>query len=187
MAAASKATELQRRAIDPLCQLRTRPTRWRAPQIPCAVRKERNTMTERKVVPHTRDCASHWDGECDCAPKDREELEAMNLASHRDVTRWRQRWEEMRKERDEARAKAREMWTFSSVSFARIAEEMGALGIRVEKPDEIGPALRRALAADRPVVVDDETPQRRKIAAQIGLVVGAILPCAVADLAHELV
>ena len=46
------------------------------------------------------------------------------------------------------------MWTFSSVSFARIAEEMGALGIRVEKPGEIGPALRRALAADRPVVVD---------------------------------
>ena len=72
-------------------------------------------MTERKVVPHTRDCASHWDGECDCAPKDREELEAMNLASHRDATRWRQRWEEMRKERDEARAKAREMWPLWSI------------------------------------------------------------------------
>ena len=33
---------------------------------------------------------------------------------------------------------AREMWTFSKVNFARIAEDMGAVGIRVEKPGEIG-------------------------------------------------
>jgi acetolactate synthase I/II/III large subunit len=50
--------------------------------------------------------------------------------------------------------KAREMWTFSKVSFARIAEDMGALGIRVEKPGEIGGALAQALAAKRPVVID---------------------------------
>jgi acetolactate synthase-1/2/3 large subunit len=48
----------------------------------------------------------------------------------------------------------RELWTYSKVNFARIAEEMGALGIRVEQPDEIAPALKRALAADRPVVID---------------------------------
>ncbi len=48
----------------------------------------------------------------------------------------------------------RELWTYTKVNFARIAEEMGALGIRVEKPDEIAPALKRALAADRPVVID---------------------------------
>jgi acetolactate synthase-1/2/3 large subunit len=34
-----------------------------------------------------------------------------------------------------------------------IAEEMGCLGIRVERPDEIAPALREAGAADRPVAV----------------------------------
>jgi acetolactate synthase-1/2/3 large subunit len=50
--------------------------------------------------------------------------------------------------------KARELWTFRSVNFARIAQEMGALGMRVEKPAEFAPALQRALAAERPVVLD---------------------------------
>jgi acetolactate synthase-1/2/3 large subunit len=49
---------------------------------------------------------------------------------------------------------AREMWTFSKVNFARLAEDMGALGIRVEQPGEIAPALARALAAQRPAVID---------------------------------
>lgn len=49
---------------------------------------------------------------------------------------------------------ARELWTFNKVNFAKIAEEMGALGIRVETPAEIGPALHKALKADRPVVID---------------------------------
>ncbi len=47
---------------------------------------------------------------------------------------------------------ARELWTFNRVNFARIAEEMGALGIRVERPADFAPALERALAAGRPVV-----------------------------------
>jgi acetolactate synthase I/II/III large subunit len=49
---------------------------------------------------------------------------------------------------------ARELWTFSRVNFARIAEDMGALGMRVEKPGDIGSALAQALKANRPVVVD---------------------------------
>jgi len=49
---------------------------------------------------------------------------------------------------------AREMWTFSKVNFARIAEDMGALGIRVEKPSEIGPAVAQALQANRPAIID---------------------------------
>jgi len=49
---------------------------------------------------------------------------------------------------------ARELWTFSKVNFARIAEDMGALGMRVEKPGDIGPALHQALAAKRPVILD---------------------------------
>lgn len=48
----------------------------------------------------------------------------------------------------------RELWTFNAMNFARLAEDMGAIGIRVEKPDAIGPAIKQALAADRPVVID---------------------------------
>jgi acetolactate synthase-1/2/3 large subunit len=49
---------------------------------------------------------------------------------------------------------AHEMWHFSKRNFARIAEEMGALGIRVEKAAELGPAIEQALKANRPVVID---------------------------------
>ncbi len=48
----------------------------------------------------------------------------------------------------------RRLWTFNHVDFARLAEGMGAMGIRVEKPGEIAPALERGLAAGRPVVID---------------------------------
>src|SRR5215510_7276685 len=50
--------------------------------------------------------------------------------------------------------KAREMWTFTKVNFARIAEDMGAVGIRVEHPSAFPAALAQGLAADRPVVID---------------------------------
>jgi len=40
------------------------------------------------------------------------------------------------------------------VDFARVAEAMGCTGIRVEDPDAIEPALRRALSTRGPVVVD---------------------------------
>jgi acetolactate synthase-1/2/3 large subunit len=50
--------------------------------------------------------------------------------------------------------KAREMWTFSKMNFARIAEDMGALGIRVENASAFPAALAQALAANRPVVID---------------------------------
>ena len=49
---------------------------------------------------------------------------------------------------------ARELWTYRPVNFARVAEEIGALGIRVEKPGELAPAILRALKADRPAIVD---------------------------------
>ena len=38
--------------------------------------------------------------------------------------------------------------------YARYAESIGLLGIRVERPEEIGPAWDRALSADRPGVVE---------------------------------
>jgi acetolactate synthase-1/2/3 large subunit len=53
-----------------------------------------------------------------------------------------------------------ELYAFEPVSFARIAEDMGCLGIRVEHPDEIGGALRQALAAERPAVVEVMTGLR---------------------------
>ena len=49
---------------------------------------------------------------------------------------------------------ARELWTFNKVNFARIAEDMGALGIRVEHPSGLSAALAQALAANRPAVID---------------------------------
>ncbi len=52
---------------------------------------------------------------------------------------------------------ARELWTYRAVNFARIAEDIGALGIRVEKPAELGPAIQRSLKADRPVIIDVAT------------------------------
>jgi hypothetical protein len=37
--------------------------------------------------------------------------------------------------------RGKELWTYTRQNFAKIAEDIGALGIRVEKPAEIGPAL----------------------------------------------
>jgi len=54
----------------------------------------------------------------------------------------------------EPTARSRELWTYNPMNFARLAEDMGALGIRVENAANIAPALRKALAANRPVVID---------------------------------
>lgn len=47
-----------------------------------------------------------------------------------------------------------ELYRFEPVNFARIAQEMGCVGLRVEQPDEIGDAIRQALAANRPAIVE---------------------------------
>jgi len=57
----------------------------------------------------------------------------------------------------EQTAQARELWTYRPMNFAKLAEDMGALGIRVEKAGDIAPALARALAANRPAVIDIAT------------------------------
>jgi acetolactate synthase I/II/III large subunit len=56
-----------------------------------------------------------------------------------------------------ATERSREMWTFHPVDFARIAQDMGAVGIRVDKPGELAGALEQALESKRPVVVDVHT------------------------------
>jgi acetolactate synthase-1/2/3 large subunit len=53
------------------------------------------------------------------------------------------------------RGRAEEMWVFrKDTNLARVAEDLGCFGIRVERPDQIRGALDKALAADRPAVVE---------------------------------
>jgi acetolactate synthase-1/2/3 large subunit len=54
-------------------------------------------------------------------------------------------------------SQARELWTYAPVNLAKVAENLGALGHRVEKPAEFAPALEQALSANRPVVIDVAT------------------------------
>ena len=49
---------------------------------------------------------------------------------------------------------AKEIWNFTKVDFANIANEIGALGIRVEKPSDFNSALDQALSANQPVIID---------------------------------
>jgi acetolactate synthase-1/2/3 large subunit len=47
------------------------------------------------------------------------------------------------------------MWHFQQeANLAKAAEALGCLGIRVDRPDDIRPALEQALAANRPAVVE---------------------------------
>ncbi|HEX3440803.1 MAG TPA: thiamine pyrophosphate-binding protein [Pseudolabrys sp.] len=53
--------------------------------------------------------------------------------------------------------RSRELWTYKPMNFARLAEDMGALGIRVDNPNDFAPALARAIASKRPAVIDVAT------------------------------
>jgi acetolactate synthase-1/2/3 large subunit len=50
--------------------------------------------------------------------------------------------------------KARELWTYRMVDFARLAADIGALGIRVERAADFAPALEKALKAGKPAIID---------------------------------
>jgi acetolactate synthase-1/2/3 large subunit len=50
-----------------------------------------------------------------------------------------------------------ELWLFPETDFAAIAESLGCLGLTVQRPGELAPALERAFAANRPVVIDVKT------------------------------
>jgi len=49
---------------------------------------------------------------------------------------------------------ARELWTYRMVDFAKVANDIGALGIRVERPDQFSNALNTALKSGRPALID---------------------------------
>ncbi len=55
------------------------------------------------------------------------------------------------------RGRARDMWIFGEIDFASIAEAMGCLGLRVERPGELRQALERAFSAARPALIDVKT------------------------------
>jgi acetolactate synthase-1/2/3 large subunit len=50
--------------------------------------------------------------------------------------------------------KARELWTYTDVDFARVANDIGALGIRVERAADFAGALEKAIASKRPALID---------------------------------
>jgi len=50
--------------------------------------------------------------------------------------------------------KKEEMYLFQELNFAKIAQEMGCFGVRVESPEEIAEAINNALKSDIPAVVD---------------------------------
>jgi acetolactate synthase-1/2/3 large subunit len=52
------------------------------------------------------------------------------------------------------RGKARDMWVFKQADIATVANAMGCLGIRVDRANQIRPALEQAFAAKRPAVLD---------------------------------
>ena len=54
----------------------------------------------------------------------------------------------------EQTAKARELWTYGMVDFARLAQDMGAFGVRVERPGDFAAALKAALKSGKPAIVD---------------------------------
>jgi acetolactate synthase I/II/III large subunit len=59
-----------------------------------------------------------------------------------------------------------------SVNFAKVAEAMGCVGFRVEKPADVRRALEKALAAGKPAVVDVVTDKQYR--AQRGWVPPAV-------------
>jgi acetolactate synthase-1/2/3 large subunit len=55
---------------------------------------------------------------------------------------------------DKLTDRSNEMFPRTKDNFAKIAEDMGAIGLRVENPGEIKPAFQRALEEELPVVID---------------------------------
>jgi len=49
---------------------------------------------------------------------------------------------------------ARELWTYRMVDLARVASDIGALGLRVERATDFAAALREALNSGRPALID---------------------------------
>jgi acetolactate synthase-1/2/3 large subunit len=51
-------------------------------------------------------------------------------------------------------ARVDELWRMRDTDFAAVARSLGCEGVRIGHPSELGEALRQAMRADRPVVID---------------------------------
>ncbi|MCH7714405.1 MAG: thiamine pyrophosphate-binding protein [Chloroflexi bacterium] len=47
-----------------------------------------------------------------------------------------------------------ELWVFPDTDFAKIAQDMGCFGIRVDQPNQIQSAIEEAMASGKPAVID---------------------------------
>ena len=59
--------------------------------------------------------------------------------------------------------KGAKRFTFTSVNFSRIAKEMGCYAVRVEKPEDIGPAIEKAFESNRPAIVEVMTDKEAMV------------------------
>jgi len=110
---------------------------------------------ERRTVVFTGDAGLYYHlGELETAV--RWNMKAITVVNNNvGGTQSRKRWEPLY--RDRPRPEANRMWTYRDVELAEIANTMGALGIRVDRPAQLGPAIERALETDGPVVIDART------------------------------
>jgi len=51
-------------------------------------------------------------------------------------------------------------WRFHPVDFSVVANAMGCLGLKIERPQDIRPTMKDALAANRPVIIEAKTDWR---------------------------
>jgi acetolactate synthase-1/2/3 large subunit len=68
-----------------------------------------------------------------------------------------QGWPNLRRVAGNRPGAAETLLRFGPTDFSAVARSFGLRGIRVERPDEIAPALREAIASDETVVVDVAT------------------------------
>ncbi|MDF3000082.1 MAG: Thiamine pyrophosphate enzyme C-terminal binding domain [Bacillota bacterium] len=50
--------------------------------------------------------------------------------------------------------KAEPRYKFNNPDFSRLAEDFGAVGVRIEDPSEIGAAIKKAMTVNKPVVIE---------------------------------
>jgi acetolactate synthase-1/2/3 large subunit len=63
-------------------------------------------------------------------------------------------WDNVFLDKNSLNHRAEELWKFKPVNFANIAESFGCVGMRVENPNELAGALKKAIKLNKPVVID---------------------------------
>lgn len=63
-------------------------------------------------------------------------------------------WDAVYPSRSTDGARVDDLWRMGKIDFAKVAESFGCIGMRVEEPKDLGPAIAEAIAMKRPVVID---------------------------------